>query len=120
MTKSSIQLEFENSNTTPLMGNKEYLNWSTSAGTMEEFNVLRRLSKDNTDFFTSKLGPCDFTCTDSANITIYVWRVQVQYGTQNGIIWMLTAPERGTSYEVQGNLKFEAIKYTLTKLVLED
>ncbi len=120
MTKSSVHLEFENSDTIPLLCNKEYLKWSTLADTMEEFHVLRRLSKDNTDFFTSKLGPCDFTCTDSANLTIHVWRVQVQYGAQNGIIWMLTAPERGTSYEVQGNLKFEAIKYTLTKLVLED
>jgi hypothetical protein len=43
-------------------------------------------------------GKQDFCTTDSSNRRLYCWQVPLSYSS----VWILTAPGRGTSYEVSG------------------
>lgn len=65
--------------------------------TKAELEDRHRVLRDNKKFLLDKLGKQDFTAQDSACRRLYCWRVSCA----QGFIYIFTAPERGTSIDVQ-------------------
>lgn len=57
-----------------------------------------QLFQDNTNYFKEKFGGYDEILKDSAKRNVYVWKVDLGNGLN---LWLLTAPTRGTSYEME-------------------
>lgn len=89
--------EFENADTLVHgSGQHEFIDWYMSFhGSFETYEKATNTLADNRAFFKEKFGRQDFCTSDSANRRLYVWKVDCEGVT----LWLLTARERGTSYE---------------------
>jgi len=93
--------EFEQAETIVLMSTRAFQDWYFR----EHVNLERYLQAsetlaDNRQFLTETLGKQDFCTSDSVNRRLYVWKREVDGVTY----WILTARERGTSYEFETTL----------------
>lgn len=108
MSKNKKLVEFQNSNSTPIMNLPELRKWIDSVyeqihtlNNKEEsyklFSEVNKILKDNKKFLLEKIGKQDFCTKDSANRRLYCWKFDIE---ECGEFWIITAPERGTSIEV--------------------
>ena len=108
MSKNKKLVEFQNSNSTPMMNLPELRKWIDSVyekihtlNNKEEsyklFSEVNKILKDNKKFLLEKIGKQDFCTKDSANRRLYCWKFYIE---ECGEFWIITAPERGTSIEV--------------------
>mgnify|MGYP006084312077 CR=1 FL=1 len=108
MAKNKKLLNFENSNSTPIQNITLLREWIDSVyenihtiNNKEEsyklFSEVNKIFKDNKKFLLEKIGKQDFCTKDSANRILYCWKFDIE---KYGEFWIITAPERGTSIEV--------------------
>lgn len=78
--------------------------------TRKSFDLNRSLLKDNREAFKDRFGKSLFKIKDSSGRQVSVWKVSMELFT----IYLLTAKERGSSYEIlEGGDKLEAIMYLI-------
>jgi hypothetical protein len=91
--------EFESAESWTLMSTIAFQDWyfgQIKKGLDTYMQSSSSLS-DNREFFKNKLGKQDFCTSDSANRRLYVWKQDA-----DGVaFWILTACERGTTYEFE-------------------
>lgn len=63
---------------------------------------LKLITKDNKYLMEKKYGKQTFCIKDSANRRLYVWKHIVN---ENVTLWVITAPEIGTSIEFENKLR---------------
>tara|TARA_B100000073_G_C23698387_1_gene559282 strand:+ start:469 stop:876 length:408 start_codon:yes stop_codon:yes gene_type:complete len=108
MSKNKKLIEFENSNSTPIQNIPLLREWidscyhdaTTSKNKEKSYKILEEVSKifrNNKKFLLNKLGKQDFCTKDSANRRLYCWQFNIE---SLGVFWIITAPERGSSIEV--------------------
>ena len=108
MAKNKKIIEFENSGSTPMVNIPELSAWlDSSYSTIHKiknkedsrkiFDDINKILRDNKKFLIEKLGKQDFCTKDSCNRRLYCWKFDVE---EFGSFWIITAPERGTSIEV--------------------
>jgi hypothetical protein len=98
--KSQPKAFFENSDTNTFLNvDKVWCDWYNSYIDHGDVELYGRLSSglfaDNRKNFTDRLGKQDFCTLDSRCRRLHCWQIDLP----NGILWILTAAERGTSYE---------------------
>lgn len=107
---------------------QEFINSNTNRidsihGYFELFKLLWkvlpvRITSDTTDHFTELFGPAHFNIQDSEERTIQCWKVVIPENliqdslaqTEPLVMWILTAPDRGTTYEFQGDMSLDTLK----------
>jgi hypothetical protein len=89
--------EFEDSDTINLGGVFQMTDWyMANIPTLAHYKKVTRLYSDNREYLKATLGWQEFCSLDSGNRRLYVWKILLE----GGPIWILTARERGTSYEI--------------------
>lgn len=63
----------------------------------ERFDEINKLLRNNKHFLKNELGKQCFTWLDSGNRKLWCWRIEL---AQDKNMWIFTANEFGTSYEV--------------------
>lgn len=106
MSKNAHKQAFEEVDAVDLMGVPDFTDWIFRFyPSYENFCNIHQLFADNREKFKDSLGKQHFCTEDSSRRRLYVWKVELN----NGNLWLLTARERGTSYEVD-NTTVEVIE----------
>ena len=76
------------------------------------------ITSDTTEHFTELFGPSHFSIRDLEERMIQCWKVLIPEDliqdslaqTEPLVMWILTAPGRGTTYEFQGDMSLNTLK----------
>lgn len=63
----------------------------------DRFDEINKMLRNNKHYLKDKLGKQSFTWLDSGNRKLWCWRIEL---AQDKNLWIFTANEFGTSYEV--------------------
>lgn len=98
MPKNIEKKYFENSKSINVMNSAIFNDWINNEFeiTRDVFEERHLLLRDNKKFLLNKIGKQSFCITDSQRRRVYVWKFKLE---NLGEYWILTAPERGTSFE---------------------
>lgn len=91
---------FEQSNSSSIQNNDFFRNWLFDYNnvTREEFDDRHLILKNNKKHLLEKIGRQNFCTSDSAGRRLYCWKINI---SDKGYLWIITAPERGTSIEYE-------------------
>ena len=89
--------DFKKSNSRPVQNIPEIALWFSFQDESYDYALdVHKILQNNKKIFTDKYGEQNFCLKDSAKRQLYVWLFNA---TPELRIWVITAPERGTSIE---------------------
>jgi len=89
--------DFKKSNSQPIQNIPKIAAWFNCYDENDDYAFeVRKILQNNKKIFTDKYGEQNFCLKDSAKRQLYVWLFNA---TPELRIWVITAPERGTSIE---------------------